>query len=225
MPLFRRRTPIFAVPQGDQPCGAKGCLNQTAVPCRYRDRRGRSCGAAFCPDHWTLIGGVVYCRRHASTIVALGARAADPGALPDLENRGPSLVTFIANELDATVREDLQKVARANESVATDREAQVFHDPNRRIRWERAWKLFDHTGVILKVTVFVNESDDTMVYARVGAENVARGVPPWIERRKRGQDVAPDVDAHQRELFFDFLRQHLADGIPRVRAKEAQYQR
>ena len=53
---------------------------------------------AFCPEHWSRVDERVYCRRHASNIVALG-RNIEAGAMPDLENRGPSLVNFVANKI------------------------------------------------------------------------------------------------------------------------------
>jgi hypothetical protein len=35
-----------------------------------------------------MVGERVYCRRHASTILALGPNT-EAGAMPDLEDRGP----------------------------------------------------------------------------------------------------------------------------------------
>ena len=125
--FFRRRRADPGPPsEPEQPvstgitCSAPGCSNDTAVPCGYRDRRGRLCRATFCPDHGVTIGGVFYCRRHAGTVQAIGELAADPNGLPDLEDRTPSLVNWISRELDHHIRGLLEGAAREGETVVVD---------------------------------------------------------------------------------------------------------
>jgi hypothetical protein len=73
-------------------------------------------------------------------------------------------------------------------------------------RWDRAWKLFDHTGVIVQVTVEVDESRDPEVDVKVGHHLVGQGIPPWIERRRAGgPPLPPSADAEERARFYDRL--------------------
>lgn len=163
----------------------------------------------------------MYCRRHGGTVTALGS-AVESGALPELENRGPSLVNWVARELTDSVAATLARLATPSETVQVDLGVTVMYDQNRRRRWERCWKLLEHTGVNLKVSVEVAEDgDDALVDARVGSAVVARGVPPWIARRRAGQNVDAGVDAEQRELFRNFLLEHIIAEVTRQRQDTA----
>jgi len=162
----------------------RGCKNQTAQLCAYRDRRERSCSAAICPAHSISLGGVVYCRRHAGTVQAIGELARDQSAHPDIDDRAPSLVDWIARDIDKDIRTLLARTARPGESLLADDAARLAHDFHRNARWERSWRLIEHTGPILNVTLHVAEDDDELVHVRVGTETVADGVPPWIARRR-----------------------------------------
>jgi hypothetical protein len=221
MTIFRRRSSIATL---DRPaegatmlCNARGCGKTTALPCSYRDRRGRACSTAFCDEHGMTVAGLPYCRRHGSTLVALGPQATDPLAYPDLGNRAPSLVHWVANDLDNPVREILTKLAHSGERVLSDREVTLLHDQNRQPRWERSWRLVDHTGVIVKITVMVSDEDDALVRVRVGSEDVVRAVPPWIERRRRGLQTTADVDASQRRIFYRFIEENISATAERQR--------
>jgi hypothetical protein len=220
MPLFRRRTADFAAPTGTLPCRARGCLNQTGIECGYTDRHGKVCGAAFCPEHRATVRGVIYCRRHSSTMAALGGNA-QTLALPELDSRAASLVSWIADSLEADISALLEEAARPNERVTSDREVTVVLDANRQRRWERGWKLIENTGVSLKVSLQVSAGrDDALVEARVGAFVVARGVPPWVARRRAGVDVTEQGDAEQRDLFRRFFLDHIAAEVINQRAEE-----
>lgn len=219
-PLFRRHPPEFAKPIGTLPCSERECSSHTAITCAYRDRRGRQCTAAFCAEHRSMVGGVVYCRRHASTITALGANA-DAGSLPELENRGASLVDWVADAINDGVVAMLESTARDGETVKPEDEVTVIFDANRRRRWERSWKLIENTGVSLKVSLQVAaDADDALVDARVGTYVVARGVPPWVTRRRARVEVTGQVDVAQRELFRQFFLSHIASEIRQQRADE-----
>jgi hypothetical protein len=213
MTLFRRRPTEFASPIGVLPCAEQGCSNETAIMCAYRDRRGKACEAAFCPNHWSMVGGIVYCRRHASTIEAMGLDA-EWGALPELENRGPSLVSWVADEISPEVETLLRAAAHEGETVKVETEVAVVFDHKRRRRWERSWKLLEPTGMSLKISLTVKEDeDDALIDVRVGSAVIARGVPPWIARRRAGLGVGGQVDADQRELFHRFFINHIAEAI------------
>lgn len=167
-----------------------------------------------------MVGGVVYCRRHASTISALG-EGADPASLPELDNRGPSLVDWMADAISDSIVAMLESSARESETVRTEEEVTLIFDAYRRRRWERSWKLIENTGVSLKVSLQVAaDSDDALVDARVGTFVVARGVPPWVTRRRAGVEVTSQVDAEQRELFRKFFLDHIAKEMIQQRADE-----
>lgn len=167
-----------------------------------------------------MVGGVVYCRRHASTIAALGAETA-ARYLPDLENRGASLVDWVADAISDGIVTMLDSTARDSETVKTEEDVIVIFDAHRRRRWERSWKLIEDTGVSLKVSLQVAaDADDALVEARVGTYVVARGVPPWVTRRRARVEVTSQVDAEQRELFRQFFLTHVAAEITQQRADE-----
>jgi hypothetical protein len=220
MPLFHRRPhpAEFAEPVGTMLCSEAGCHNQTGTTCNYRDRRGHGCDAAFCAEHRATVGGVAYCRRHGGLVTALGPNV-EPGALPEIDNRGPSLVNWVAAELSAGIVATLRRVASPSETVQVDTTVAVIYDNNRRRRWERSWKLLESTGVTLKVCVQVAEDDDdALIDARVGSVVVARGVPPWVARRRAGQNVSEQVDADQRGLYRQFFFDHINDEVARQRS-------
>ena len=208
------------MPTGTLPCSEHGCADHTAISCAYRDRRGQVCGMPFCSHHWDMVQGSIYCRRHGGTITALGS-ASVSGGLPELHNRGPSLVNWIAVEISPAVEELLHSAARGSETVKTESEVTVVFDQNRRRRWERSWKLIENTGINLKVALQVAENeDDALIDVRVGSNVVARGVPPWIARRRAGQQVDSQADLDQRELFRRFFLDHIAVEVALQRAAD-----
>jgi hypothetical protein len=195
----------------------RGCANDTAQPCAYRDRRERCCSAMICPAHGISLGGTMYCRRHAGTLQAIGALAQEPGGRPDINDRAPSLVDWIGRDLDRDIRKLLGRTARPGESVIADDTARLAHDFRRNARWERSWRVVDHTGPVLNVTLHVSEADASQVHVRVGTETVADGVPPWIARRREGQDVEAAIDISQRRLFYRYLEETISDAVVRFR--------
>jgi hypothetical protein len=200
-------------------CSLRGCTSTSAQLCAYRDRRGRQCQATFCQAHSVSFSGISYCRRHAGTVQAIGELAKDPNGFPDLNDRAPSLVNWIARDLDQSVRRLLGRAARSGESVIVDESVRLAHDPARKARWERSWRIVEHTGLILKVTVHVAEDNDSLVHVRVGTEMVADGVPPWIARRREGQEVEAAIDVSQRQLFYKFLDENISSAVLRFRAR------
>lgn len=209
---------VVAVPITGVMCAMRGCSNGRAQPCAYRDRRGRSCQAAFCPAHSVSLSGVTYCRRHADTLQAIGELAAEPNGLPDVNDRAPSLVNWIARDLDQSIRLLLGRAARGGESVVIDHAVHLVHDHSHRARWEQSWRIVEHAGLVLKVSVHITDDNDTLVHVRVGAEKVAYRVPPWITRRCEGVEVEAAIDISQRQRFYQFLEEKVATAILRFRA-------
>jgi hypothetical protein len=220
--LFRRRRPEPAAPPAEPeptgiPCSVPGCPNSDALTCEYRDRRGRMCTVSFCPEHGVLIAGVPYCRRHASTVRAIGPLATDPNGRPDLNDRTPSLVNWISRELDTHIRAQLEAAAVEGESVVADDAVHLSRDYNRNLRWERSWRLVEHTGLVLKIVISVSEENDALVRINVGSEMVADGIPPWIARRRMGEDVDVAIDVAQRQLFYQYLQESIAKAVTEFR--------
>jgi hypothetical protein len=184
-----------------QRCHMTGCRGRDGTQCSYVDKRGRSCPTSWCPEHEALVGGLPFCRRHASTMAALDGAEAIAG-LPDLDNRAPSLVGWMGRELDASIRDLLHSVA-PNDSAA------VITDPVRLLltpggqsrRWAKAWKILDDTSVVSRVSVEVDEHDDCEISARVNTDLIGMGVPPWIEHRRAGVEVDAATDAAERIAF------------------------
>jgi hypothetical protein len=220
--LFRRRRPEEPKPNPEPApsgvdCSVPGCRNSDALTCEYRDRRGRMCQAAFCRHHGSVIEGVPYCRRHASTVRAIGPLASDPNGRPDINDRTPSLVNWISRELDAHIRTQLEATAREGESVIADDTVHLSRDTNRNLRWERSWKLVENTGLVLKISINVSEENDALVRINVGSEMVADGIPPWIARRRMGEDVDVAIDVAQRQLFYQYLQESIARAVAEFR--------
>ena len=223
--LFRRTRPEAsaqvptpaAAPSTPVACELPGCANDRAQPCAYRDGRGRECRAVHFADHGVSIDGKFYCRRHAGVVRAVGAEKTPQGGLPDVVNRAPSLVSWIARDLDANVRRLLSGAAGTGESVIADETVHVARDFNRKARWEQSWRLVDHTGVILKVTIQVFEENDSLVRVHVGSGVIADGVPPWIVHRTEDGDVA--TDAAQRQRFYQWLDESIFMAVDRFRTE------
>lgn len=218
MPVFHRKPslrPVAVAPSGLR-CQARGCSSTDAAACRYRDRRGRACRATFCAEHSVVVDDVTYCRRHGGTMRALGSQAARGLGLPDIDNRGPSLVQHVAVQLEEPVRNLLRSVARPSEQIIEELEVSKAFEPDRSSRWERSWRLVDDTGVTVKVTVFVRESDTATVSVRAGSHVVFEEVPPWIRSRKDG-DAARDEDDAARRDFYQRLQDTITETVAKVR--------
>jgi hypothetical protein len=221
--LFRRGKQddaVEAVAPGTVACSLRRCTSMSARPCSYRDRRERSCPTAFCAAHSVSVGGATYCRRHAGTVQAIGELAKHPSGLPDLSDRGPALINWIARDLDKDIRTLLVRTLRPGESVIVDDAVRLKHDHRRQARWERSWRIVEHTGPVLAVTVHMAEDDDSRIHVRVGAEMVAQSVPPWIARRSQGVEVEAAIDISQRQLFYQMLEDNISAAIIRFRARE-----
>jgi len=197
---------------GSLPCSERGCTATTGEACGYVDRRGRTCGTAWCPDHQSIVGGVVYCRRHAGVVGALSGAEA---SLPDLENRAPSLVNWVSRDLEEVIQSTVNgyRSELGTDRLIADPVHLNFVGPERLRIWERSWKLVDHTGWSLRVALEVDEARDTEVAVRVGRNIVSRSTPPWIAARLRGEQLPPDLDAAQRREFYRDLTETVARAI------------
>lgn len=216
MPFWKKGDVVPASPaaptprpvlRGYLPCSERGCPNHDAVACAYVDRRGQVCPTAWCPAHQVVLNGAPFCRRHGR--LSSGVDEFQTETLrPDINNRSPSLVDFVADALEPRVVAQLQSLCRpgSNDQVAEERLRWVRPQGGGARRWDRGWKVYDHTGVIVKVTIEVDEGSDPEVGVRVGLITVAQAIPPWIDRRRRGLPALPaDEDARVRESFYSGL--------------------
>ena len=181
-------------------CHARECTERGAVLCAYEDRRLRRCNTAWCAGHIDRVGTSSYCRRHAGIIRALGAQL--PAGLPELSNRAASLAAYLGNELDDRVVNVLGRAAARNhEASLINHPVRLVSTPGGRDRrWQRSWNLVDSTGVVSRVAIEVDESDDTVVMTSVGSSRIGRGTPPWIGRREGG-----DADPERRAAFVEAI--------------------
>jgi len=194
-------------------CGEAGCDAQPVEACAYVDSRGNACRTHWCEEHGSEVSGRRYCRRHAGTVAALGSKANNPRALPDVGHRGASLVRWVYRDLDPALTIILEKVSLANEHLLRDTEVAVGRAADGSRCWEMSWKLASPSGVRMRITLMVEEKDDSVVFVRMGDNVLASGVPPWIEARRSGQTLTEDEDREQRRSFYAFLEQYLTEAV------------
>ncbi|MGH7687067.1 MAG: hypothetical protein ACREN2_09665 [Candidatus Dormibacteria bacterium] len=193
---------------GTLACTEAGCTATTGIACAYIDRRRHHCETAWCPAHRLVIGEAVYCRRHAGVVSAISNDEPVPTtALPDLDNRAPSLVAWMTRALDGDVWAALlgELGSETGGQLVADPVTLVFYGIERRRAWERCWKLVTHTGVARRVSILVEENDDATVMVKVGSKVVDSAVPPWIEHRRNHESVNDDNDALERSAFNERL--------------------
>lgn len=197
--LRRRDATVIDAPRGDELCS--GCTRHDALRCSYIDKRDRQCPTAWCSDHTVMVRGVQYCRRHASTMMAIDGVETVAG-LPDLDNRAPSLVGWVGRQLEPAILELLERVGRSSgATLVTEPVALVRGHGGATRRWAKTWKVVDRTGVLSRVSIQVDEDDDNQVAALVNGGTVGSGTPPWIEHRLAGEAVDPDTDSVERHEF------------------------
>ena len=192
-------------PSGRVSCTEQGCHQPVAIRCVYADRRERVCGTTWCMRHGAMFNDSAYCRRHASTVAAL-SNGFYQLALPDLDNRAPSLVGWMSGELDAPIRRALRASSLGEETTLVADPVRLTSSGASSPRcWARAWKLVDHLGVVHQVSIEVEEDAQAVVAVRVDNDLIGRSVPPWIERRQDVGAVTPDEDAAARTAFNQAL--------------------
>jgi hypothetical protein len=200
-----------------RPCSEPGCQAPDRVSCDYRDRRGAPCPTAWCADHVMTVHSWHLCRRHARVVQAL-APVEFRGELPppDLNNRAPSLASYLAEALDSRMRAALGELGHPANGEHVSAEALTpLNTENRGRRWAQGWKLFDNTGPLLRIDVEVDEARDPECAIRLNSRVILRCVPPWIQDRKA---AAPPMegaeDEKRRQVFYDrLMEQHVRPAL------------
>ena len=190
-----------------KPCSESGCAGADRVLCDYRDRRGAACLTSWCPEHAVVVDRQHLCRRHARLVQALRPEELRGEiAPPDVTNRSPALAAYVAEHLDARIRQLLEKLRRPERGEKIDVEPLmlVILPPAIR-RWNLSWTLYESTGMTLRVGIDVEEQRDPELALRVNSRVIARCVPPWISRHKTGHPLTVDADREEREAFYDGL--------------------
>lgn len=193
-------------------CSTPGCARGGATACAYVDRRSRRCRTAWCAEHRRHVEGHDYCRRHAGVVAALGCQLS--AGLPEVDNRAASLASYLGAALDRRVTGVLGRTAGPGVALVNHPVRLVSTPGARRRRWQRTWNLVDATGIVSRVAIEVDESDDTVVLTSVGSSRIGRGTPPWIEHRGGG-DGGPErraafVEAIGRSIELVLTRPEMA---------------
>jgi hypothetical protein len=192
------------LPSGRVRCTEQGCRQAVSIRCVYADRRQHICGTTWCIHHGAMFNDSAYCRRHAGTVAAL-SNGFYQLALPDLDNRAPSLVGWMSCELDVPIRLALRASTPGADTTLVADPVRLTSSGASPPCWARAWKLVDHLGVVHQVSIEVEEDSQAIVRVRVDNDLIGRSVPPWIERRQAVTAVTPDEDAASRTAFNQAL--------------------
>ena len=206
-PIAAPEPVVLAGPTGELACDHPYCNRHDGVQCVYRDRRESTCKTQWCPDHYQLIGGAPYCRRHVAIARALARHTATHAVAPDIDNRAPSLCEWVASAIEERVVGALGAASSGHPGsrMLTEELELVLEGTPRMRYWERSWKLVDHTGPLAKVAIRVSENNDSEVMAIVGRETLAAVVPPWVDRSA--------TDDASREGFYVGLVHTLSRGL------------
>jgi len=142
-----------------------------------------------------------------------------PISLPDLDNRAPSLVGWVSRQIDGDVwRLLLKELSNGNGGqLVADPVTLIFVGIGRQRAWERSWRLDSHIGIARRVSIMVEEGDDTTVSVKVGGNTVEQIVPPWIQHRVRGEAVPSEDDRKEREDFYQRVLDAVERGLGRER--------
>ena len=175
---------------GLDPCGALRCEKHSGLRCAYVDRRGRRCPTAWCPEHRSTANGFVYCSVHANTMSGIEWEYGS-APHPDLENRIPAVINWLARATEDDVVATLHSVCGAlGEVLVSDPVRFVLVPPDRVRTWERVWKTCSTTGVTCRVAIAVEEKSPNAVLIKVNSMVVKTVATPW-ERALR----IPDPDS------------------------------
>jgi hypothetical protein len=142
-----------------------------------------------------------YCRRHGGVMIAISQNVLEHIEPPDLDNRALSLCEWVANDLDPDMRALLEELRAGAPDLQVH--SQPLHlvlvrtPPSR--AWAHVWTLSSHTGILRKVGIEVDETDETRVVASVDGNPVAREVPPWIS--DRGTPISEEAVRKRRDDF------------------------
>jgi hypothetical protein len=189
-------------------CMKAGC-QMPGECCEYVDGHGRPCLFVTCAGHRAVVDGKGFCDRHATALQGL---AKEEGLRPDLTDRNASLVAWVSRDLDIDIHEMLTKVQleEGGQVVSSPVVARFSNaGQNRTRRWQRDWKLIDHTGILVYISIAADQETPGVVIAMVDGQQLARLVPPWITHRAEGAQHG----FADRAIFYSGLRKSIEAGM------------
>lgn len=211
----------FATPglAGSAACSEHLCDRHDAVTCSYMDPRGHRCTLTACPDHQGVVDGRPYCHLHADTLRAVGMVAGDTH-LPEVDNPGPSLVSWVARDLHDRMVACLEEMVATSETerVVADEVVTPVRAADGSRRWEQAWKILDHTGIRQKVTVLVQETAPTEMIVWVNGQVVSQATPPWFGGFQHGEHISSAEAVAERRAFYEPIHTRIAQAVIAERA-------
>jgi hypothetical protein len=200
-------------------CTEPDCGAPDASPCEYIDRRQRQCTTRWCTDHRQTVFEGIYCRRHGGIIEALGPYQRDL-ALPDLDNRAPSLANWMGRDLDTVIR-TLLGTGFPGQTLNTS--SMVSGGSRQERSWGRSWKVISPLGVDCSVSVSVLEVDDSVVRIAFDGREVFAMTPPWIAARRRGLTLDVETDAQERARFRDGILEALEEAVMASKQRQSHW--
>jgi len=134
---------------------------------------------------------------------------------PDVDNRAPSLVAWIARAFAPPLEAMLRTIARDHERVISEPLRPIIADDGVGQAWRRSWRLSDGASPRLVVGIEVDEANDEAVLVTVYTDVVRRDTPPWIAARRRGEELPAVEDERRRRLFYQAMLEAVAEGAAR----------
>jgi hypothetical protein len=177
-------------------------------PCHYVDCDGRRCLSAWCEEHRLIVDDQVFCRRHAGIISSIVEGKLVAPLLPGLDNRCPSLLVWMSEQIGAEVESTLSALGSVESTPTRQRDGAPG-------LWEKVWVVSNGDDTVIRASLEIQEPEPELI-ARVDGVQIVAGVPPWVKHRGRMEWVAPAVDAAERKEFNAIL----IDAF-RLRAKTA----
>ncbi len=191
-------------------CVDRGCGHPASFACAYVDRTARACRQPCCDEHGRSVAEERLCLRHAGVMDALFGDPMNLLRKPDVDNRAPSLVAWVARTLAAPLEAMLNELAREGEGVTPEAMRPIIADDGVGQTWRRSWQLTDGLQPRLVVGVEVDEANDETVIVTVYTEVVRRETPPWITARRRGERLPREEDERRRLLFYRSILEAVA---------------
>jgi len=178
-------------------CYEHQCPSPNGDPCHYVDGDGRRCLSAWCEEHRILVNDQVFCRRHAGIVSSIAEGKLVAPLLPDLDNRCPSLLVWMSDQIGEDVKKSLEELGSVEVRPACARSG--THG-----LWEKVWIVRDGNDELARASLEIQEPEPDII-ARVDGVEIASGVPPWVKHRGRLEWVPAAVDAAERKEFNAIL--------------------
>ena len=191
-------------------CFSLGCKHHPAYRCSYIDRDGMHCMSDWCDEHVVTVDSQPYCRRCSGIVSIIGHLPHDQW--PSLNNRAPSLVAWVAYDLDDPIQSMLEKAAFGRPNMQISQQA----IGSQASAWSFGWHLSIDGLVAHSIFLEVSEAKDSYFTVIVDGQRVVIAEPPWITRRREGKWVPEYQDQNERQAFYAEISRRIA-GALRIR--------